>query len=428
MDRFKDISPNSKIEKICIERKRHYSIIVEKAGSGDYNTEVPCETERLIEKLESKPYNYIIDKTTGVFLWKLENNQRSIWINIENCQWCSDDSEYEVKIAKDIRKVMMFYQELLSEIFNPENDDFINEISHARKELSIYNSNKVYTHTKDYSKDILLEQAQNYFQKEAGEKEYMKQYPSYVLKLLADINISKYYRYGLKIDFYHNDGGLKNAARWREFMALIKDGQEFAYPINKTEIVNIQLRVSGIDENDEVLCKASQTSINDMKLLIYALILNAAEQGRGKREIKENSIQTEPKNVIMVYVYKEDGCLVIENECEGTVDITKIMHKLRYIPDSEDDGISLWSFNCYIRSCINSLILARLKETERNLAKQQIDEWEIAELGIWINKLTSQEYEIQLEQPEKEDGKIYFRVMLPVFMEKYQSDEKGEEL
>lgn len=209
-----------RLEKLEIKGKKHYSIIVEKAGSEDFNTEVSDATEEIIEQLEkqsSEVRNYIIDKNCGVLIWKLENNQRSIWINIENDRWRSETSGAEVKIAKSIRKVMMFYQELKYNIFSPENDDFINEISHARKKLSIYDSNKVYTHTKDYTREVLYEQAAHFFLSEEDNDKYMQDYPSYVLKLLADINISQYYRYGLNPNFYNDDRGFKNVATWKNF-------------------------------------------------------------------------------------------------------------------------------------------------------------------------------------------------------------------
>lgn len=424
------LNADNELDKISIKGKKHYLVIVEKAESGDYNTEVSDETEKLIENLEDnsdEDVNYIFDKT-GIILWKLENEQRSIWINIENNKWQFDNPEHKVRIARDVRKIMMFYRELMCEIFNPENDDYINEISHARKELSIYNSNKVYTHTKDYSREILFDQAQHYFRGQEKNKLYMQNYPSQVLKLLADINISQYYRYGLKANFYQDGRGIKNPAKWNNFSELIRDGQNFTYCINKEEVVIIRLEVSDINQNDEILCKNSPGSIREMAMLIYAIILNAAEQNRGKRQNQNEDIQPEGKSVI-VKIYKDNGYMVVENECEGMIDIDQIRRKLHHIPDSEDDGISLWSFNCYIRRCINSLILAKLKEIECNISENQksisiINE--VEKTAIWINKLTGDEYEIWPELDKKENGEKFFRVKIPIFMEKYFFEEKGE--
>lgn len=427
------------LNKIFIKGKKHYSIIMEKSESEDFNTDVSDITEKLIESIEDKSsirHNYIIDKESGVVLWKLENNQRSIWISIENEDWHSDELGYEMEIAKTVRKVMMFYQELKNEIFNAENDDFINEISHARKELSIYNSNKVYTHTKEFSRQMLFEQAKYYFENQDGkqdgkqdenkkgnkkENKYIESYPSYVLKLLADISVSQYYRYGLQVKMYHEDMGVETSVEWEKFTSLIKDKQKFSYCIGKDESVEIQLDVSSIDKRDRILCKSKKDSDMEMIMLLYALILNAAEQNRGKRQAKKNGIQDE-QGCVIVKIYKdEQSYLVIENECESGVDIERVKRKLQHVPDSEDDGISLWSFNCYIRQCINSLILNKLKELDSNISECQSDKVinDIKETGDWINKLTSQEYEIQLEQNKDKKGKLNFTVKLPIFMEKY---------
>ena len=154
-------------------------------------------------------------------------------------------------------------------------------------------------------------------------------------------------------------------------------------------------------------------------MLIYALILNAAEQKRGKRQIEKDSIQQEQESVI-VSIYKSGDYLIIENESEYTVDLERIKRKLHQIPDSEDDGISLWSFNCYIRQCISSLILARLKEINCDISENKYNMDEVRAVGVWINRLTGQEYEIQPEQETKDDGKCYFRVKIPIFMEMYK--------
>ncbi len=422
VDKVCEMNGEGELKKICIKGKKHYSILVEKAGGEDFNTEVSDITEKLIDEMENQPsklYNYIIDKTNGVVIWKLENNQRSVWINIENQNWCSAETGYELRIARSVRKVMMFYQELKREIFNPENDDYMNKLSHARQELNIYNSNKVYTHTKDYSKEILFEQTQRYFQNGEENAKYVQKYPSYLLKLLADINISQYYRYGLRRKYYSDDRGIDSAAKWSDFAVLIKDGQEFSYCINRTETVNIQLKVCDINVEDDMLCRDSPSSIREITMLIYALILNAAEQNRGKRQSRENDIQSGEERVI-VNIYKDNGYFVIENECESAVDLDRIKRKLHHVPDSEEDGISLWSFNCYIRQCINSLILARLKEIEHSILENRLSITEIKNVGNWINSLTSQEYEIQPEHEKKEDGRCYFRVKIPLFMEKFK--------
>lgn len=427
VDKYNAKNNSHKLNPISIKAKGHYTVIVEKAGNEDLNTEVSDETEKIIERLESETIgegNFLIAKERGALIWKLENKQRKIWINVENSNWNSEAAISELEIARSARKIMMFYGELMIHIFNAENDDFMNEISHTRKELSIYTSNKVYTHTKDYSREMLMDQAKMYF--EQSQKDHLDNYPSYVLKLLADINISQYYRRGLRASLYQEEKNFNEFARWKDISGLLSNEQEFKYCIGQNDSVSICLKVCDINENDQILCENSKNSIREMSLLIHSLIMNAAEIHRGKRENGISGVQSEG-NYVIVRIYKDDSaCLVIENECENEVDVAEISHKLQRIPDAEEDGISLWSFNCYIRQCINYLIMEKLKKAEQDSEGYEQSEAEIRVLGEWIEMLTGGGCEIQPESGQK-NGKYYFSVKLPIFMEKYQLSFSGKE-
>ena len=325
---------------------------------------------------------------------------------------------------------MVFYQELKSNIFNPENDDFLNEISRMHKELHIFNSNKIYTHTKDYQQEMQFEQAVEYF-KEGNEKEKcLENYPSYVLNLLADINVSKYYRDGLHNKISEYEKKIRRFVEWERISVLLRDKKRFVYRGTAEQKVFVELNVKGIDGGDAVLCEDSSRSVQDLTLLIYSLILNAAEQGRGRREIQDKidekipntHVQNNDKCVI-VELFKENGCLVIKNMCEEPVHAEEIKRSLNRVPKSEEDGISLWGFNCYIKQCISSMILEKIKETEENISKGEVKTEKVRKLGEWINKLTGSEYEIKPDGYEdKKNGQNYFKVMIPIFMEKYQYD------
>ncbi|MXP75103.1 hypothetical protein GN277_06830 [Lachnospiraceae bacterium WCA-9-b2] len=192
-------------------------MIVEKADNEDGNTDLSKEVDILLsDMVQSKDRlsNYRMDREHGIVIWELENSQRSIWICIENKSWTGDGAGRELKIARDMRRVMVFYQELKKKIFNPENDDFLNEISRFRKEQRIYNSNKVYTHTKDYQQEMQFEHASRYFM-EGHEKENIgENYASYILNLLADINVSRYYRDGLHKRIYKYEKKIEKHASW----------------------------------------------------------------------------------------------------------------------------------------------------------------------------------------------------------------------
>ncbi len=406
-------NPEIKLETIEVKGKRHHSVITETSGDENIISDATNEVEKMIEKLEQKNCNYIVDAAKGSVLWKMENNKK-VWIYICKLGWKEKD---RIIIAKEIRKIMMFYQELKMEIFNPGNDEFIKEIFQARKKLSIYNSHKVYTHTKDYSRDFLYKQALAYFNDNEKEKEkYSTNYPSYILKLLADLTISQCYRRGLNANSYKDDSGIRNALKWKELSRIISDKRSYIHCIAESDTVSIKLEVGEIDGEKNLLCRADPSSKHQMQLLLFALILNAAELNRGKRE---NSDIQQKKDCVIVKIYLKEDWLVVENESEDIVELDKIKQKLYRIPDSESDGISLWSVNSYIRQSINSLILAKLKDIKRDINKEQYDIDKIRRVREWIQELTSSKYDIQLDTYQNEDGKQYFQVKLPIFMEKY---------
>lgn len=415
------------VEQINIGVKKHYTVIVEQSGTEDYDMSLDETTEKFLDQLNQRnrlPHNYIIDNKTGSVIWRLENKARCIWINIQNDRWCEREGGDVLVTARDMRRVMVFYQELKKEIFNPENDDFINEIVHIQKELNIYNSNKVYSHAKDYPQKMQYDQMLCYFSGNDREK-YMEYYPSYVLNLLADMNVSKYYRYGLRRKIY-DDTAIKRPAAWNDFSALLDDGKEFIYRFSGNEKVSVKLMVSGIDKEDKMLCRSnSHDALREFMLLIYALILNAAEQGRGKRQSENKAVQLQEESVI-VKLYKEGDVLIMENECEEPADLERVKRALHRIPESEEDGISLWSFNYYIKRCINSLIREKLKEVEAEIAENRRDNRKICNLGKWIMKLTGEECMIQAETYERDD-RVYFKLKVPVFMEKYYWGEDKNE-
>lgn len=403
-----------RLPEIRIRKQGQYAVIVEKSNIEGYNVEVSESTERLIEDLRTGTdclHDYILNREAGLVVWKLENKQRSIWISIENSKWIVKETGQELKVARDMRRLMAFYQELKREIFNPENDDFMNEISHITKELSIYSSNKVYTHTKEYSQRIQYEQVLSHLKE--GDEAYKSFYPYYVLNLLADINVSKYYRNGLGKRLYADEMKFGEPAMWKDFSEVFQNNREFIYRAGEAGEVSVKLAVGNMKEGEEVLCRKNADSIREVLLLIYALILNAAEQGRGKRQKAENGMQR-----VTVKLYSEDGFLIIENECEKPVDIESVRRRLEHVPESEEDGISLWSFNCYIKRCINSLIMEKIKKAEYDLEEGQLKKEYLFYLGKWIQKLTGETCEIQPEEPVR-NGRRYFRLKLPIFMKKY---------
>lgn len=218
-------------------------------------------------------------------------------------------------------------------------------------------------------------------------------------------------------------------ARWGDLSEFLTDKKEFFYRMDGDEKLYVKLEIPGIDCEEEILCgKDDKDAIRDLTLLIYAIVLNAAQENRGRREAKkENStVQTAEQRVIVKLVKKEHY-LVIQNECAEEVDLEQIKHKLSHVPESEEDGISLWSMNCYLKQCINNLITAMLRRAESAISDNRADnEQDLSELKKWIEKLTGEGFTIQPDRG-REQGKTFFAVKIPLFMGGYHCNdtEKG---
>lgn len=133
---------------------------------------------------------------------------------------------------------------------------------------------------------------------------------------------------------------------------------------------------------------------------------------------------------VIVKLKKKDQYLVIENECEELVDIDQIRKKLNQVPESEEDGISLWSMNCYIKCCINNLITAMLKRVEFGKSGILTGTCQLSEIKSWIEELAGEKFMVQPDSYFK-DGKKYFAVKIPLFMKDFHCSaaekERGEQ-
>lgn len=428
--------------KLHLKSGRHYEVIREQTGTGVYEQDLPREIEEILEKMEQggdESHNYIIDRDSGIVIWKLANKKSSIWVSMKSADWKENN---DGKIERDLRKVMMFYQELRQKIFSPENDDHMNDMSNARKKLNIYNNNRVYAHTKDDLQKEQFERVYTYYVKKdknnTGEdQKYEGCYPAYVLKLLSDITVSKYYRKSL--EKMQTGVEMKQFAHWSEISAFWGDRKKFFYRMDGNQRLFVELELDKseegkIEDDEEILCgRDDREDIRELTLLIYALMLNAAEKNRGKREkeeISENGTIQMGEERVIVKLKKKDQYLVIENECEELIDIDQIRQKLSQVPESEEDGISFWSMNYYIKCCINNLITAMLKRVEADNSEILTGVGPLSEMKSWIEELAGEKFTVQPDSYFK-DGKNYFAVKIPLFMKDYHCSaaekERGEQ-
>ncbi len=98
---------------------------------------------------------------------------------------------------------------------------------------------------------------------------------------------------------------------------------------------------------------------------------------------------------------------------------------MKNIPETEEEGISLWSFNQNLKRCISSYVLEKLQITNNRLVEQGVSADELLRLGEQVEKFLSDEYEVKV-RCEVRDHDNYFVIELPVFMECFGWNEKGE--
>ena len=414
------------VKEINKEKVNHYMVLVEKTGNGDCNIDISEDTENLLDILE-KPgepdNNYIIDNGKGIVLWRIKSQQRTIWINIEKQEWMSED---RLQISRDMRRVMIFYQELRREIFNTENDYFMDEISNAQRKLNIYNSNKVFTHTKEYPQVIQYNQVKKYFENINQKESDWEIYPHYLLNLLADLSVSRYYRRGLKEPLY-DELDMDNLAQWKDIGKLLRSQRRFIYEAEPGERVEVQLKVDqGIKDDNRILCRGNNPdAIREFTLLLYALVLNAAEKGRGvrircKKSTKEAVHQ--PKIGVIVELKREGRHLIIQNESRKAVNVDEIRRKLKRVPESSEDGISLWSAKVYIQRCSSAVALTMLNEAREKFLSNQGTQQELEELRKKVIARLDENSSIKIDSSEN-NGRFFFTVGLPIFLDAENNEE-----
>lgn len=417
------------VNEIAVNTLKQYMVIAENTADEHVNCEL--DEEALIffnrDSVLCKE-GYWIDDEKGNVIWKLENDRRTVWIQVHNDAWRGNCEDEKLRIAYAVRRIMMFYQELKDEIFSPQNDDFINEIYQARRQLNIYHSNKIYNHTKDNISRMHYEHAVQILEEDPDKKVYMDYYPYYILNLLSDINVSKYYRRGLRQEFYSDEKTFASPAKWKDFSKLFKNGHQYTYEIReeksgKSEVILIKLEIENLNPDDEILCDAAEEERRNLMLLLYSLILNAAGEKRGKRIVepgeKQNSGMHSVKKSVIVKMRKNSfGNLEVINESVEEFDADEITNKLMQIPESEEDGISLWSLNRYIKSCISAYLMDKLRLAEEKLERNELSREEVVYIGKRTEELLSEKYDVK-PKTYSENKKSYFAVELPILMERY---------
>lgn len=346
----------------------------------------------------------------GTFLWELGHATEYPVYILARWEDSKQDRVSDIDRLNRIRGVLQYYWLLNNYVFNKSNEGFFNELARQKKKAAIHSRQKAHTHTKN---DIKLEQYNHML----AEKRYGDYFQSDLLMLLADLNVSEHYRNSLTMEYYLR-GVPFRAGQWNSELSLFGNVHKF-YVINSdtenaTELI-ISNKVlfegdSPLQGDEKVIAIDYTNAERETFLLIYSLMINAVTDGRGHME----------NNCVTIYCSKTPGGqLRIANRVGDNPEqksAEQIMGDLRYPPEEENQGISLWSMSRYIKSVIASILNERLRKLERRGEMASFEELE--RLRQQIMRMLGEEFQIAVQRNEM-GGENYFSVLVPVLAEKY---------
>lgn len=251
---------------------------------------------------------------------------------------------------------------------------------------------------------------------------YSQYYQSDLLMLLADLNVSEHYRNSLTAEYYLK-GNLLRAKKWNSFSSPFASRKEFDIisseaAITTKMLISEEVLFEGdlpLRDDEEIEAFDNTNGEKDSYLLIYSLMINAVANNRGKVE----------NGSVTVYCSRtQEGNLRIANqigENPGEKMPQQIMEELRYPPEEEHQGISLWSMSRYIKGMISSVLDGNLKELE-NL-NHPISIETLKRTKKRILRLLGDEFQIFIEKREIGE-KVYFSVSIPILAGKYEEQKE----
>ena len=123
----------------------------------------------------------------------------------------------------------------------------------------------------------------------------------------------------------------------------------------------------------------------------------------------------EKKPRVIVELKRENERLIIQNESSQTVDADEIKRRLKKVPESSEDGISLWSAYVYIQRCKSALVMTSINNVREKLLSNLATHEDMTNLLKEVKSLFDVSGEVTIENRES-NGKNYFMVGLPIFV------------
>lgn len=361
--------------------------------------------ERNLQHLMDSQTGWYYSEEENIFLWKVNQmGMHPVYIKAD-----MKETDY-YRNLNFIRSVVQHYVLISDNVFNRSNSNLYYELVDTGKKLLFNTRSKAHSHT---ANDIKLKQY-GHISMEEGDIECFR---SDVLMLLADLNMSEYFRKSFSRSYYINEIRLKSAA-WDSDVSIFRLDEKKEYQVPNSEMVEpIKIRVNFgqklrksdllLKPSDEVVCYNVANGGRESFLFIYSLIINVAVQGRGFKE--DGGIEVSLTKT-------RDGRLRIFNKLAITMDdeeIEKINYDLDNPPMEDKEGISLWTVSHYL----NSFKAIRLRECLEKYKASKSEE-NLRKLNSCYKKVKSEQLKVNVSKinDRKED---YFSVELPILSDSY---------
>lgn len=423
------------LEEIKLSNKKEYLLI---AASGENRQTIQIIRnadnkvgDRLISYYQKSKQQGLegiyVDVDDKYMVWEIGNEEQKLGDNRKLLIY----AEYEnIQLPQEwyrIRSLLCMNHLLHESVFNNDVINYLFELILADKRVMINELDKAHSHTNETIRNAQTKCARSLKMQEA--------YHSFVLILLSDLQVSQVYRNSLKAEYYCN----KSKAFFRKYKNIflaIDDKKIMVLDQNQNGVYYNQLYVKlkkaddymgedeeALGEDEYLISWAIANGENEVFLLLLSLILNAAVQGRGRRERIETEESTDTKR-INVYVSKSKGCLRISNIKEFGEERSDEINKEIQYPPQPNKGISLWSVSRYIKGIISSLLNQRIDEMEKKDLDNLIEKKDLDELKKTIETYTGKDYDINVKEYTDEELNKVFCIDIPILQDKYKEFEK----
>lgn len=409
--------------------KKEYLIFADSSKGTEEADRLSVDTVKILKdyRKSSSQFNkgFHIDKNGSYIIWEIGQEEvHPVIIYIEFGE------KNFIEILNLFRNVLCMYFYVNKYIFNSEKSSHLYELILAEREALVYNSKKLESHTAAAIKNRQYEDVQ------CEERKKESYFRSYVLTLLADLQISDVYRPSLRRGYYGRNLNIR-AGGW-DITALKLHDETTFYIAGTGNYDYIELKVvmnqvlfdkdSLIDENDYLIGYKIADGIRETFLMVLALIMNATVVGRAAvTKHADAKLGNAYDNIAEVTVYitkTEDGNLRIANKCRESLrldsdEVEQINSGLDY-PPGKNQGISLWSMSRYIKGIISILLknsLERLKQKLHGMSKAECAKELEIQKSI-LTDLLSDRFRVKVGLKSL-NGERYFYTSIPVLNEKY---------